>query len=283
MKDFTNMTPEEFNNLSRDDKKEYLRKLIHSTDEAAEIHAAFYNPQTGENISVMDLVEQIGEDKALDAIVEALEHTNITPIRLTEDKIKELIEKDKKGLCSEEEKHLIEFLTQTMAGSNRDNHIAFQNNMLDMVVNLIDYAQRRIKYQPVVADVLSATAVMLMSSGFANEGSYLSKYNNRNDDIEIVTEMCDQIGNDIYDTWKESCETLPDAEIIVLSLLHLACKISLQNDMKLASAIEMAKDMGIELDTVDENENGSNEDEKAKVIKPIVYNPDEDMRDLLKD
>ena len=283
MKDFTNMTPEEFNNLSREDKKEYLRKLIHSSDEAAEIHAAFYNPQTGENISVMDLVEQIGEDKVLDAIVEALEHTNITPVRLTEDKIKELIEKDKKGLCSEEEKHLIKFLTQAMAGSARDNHIAFQNNMLDMVVNLIDYAQRHIKYQPVVADVLSATAAMLMSSGFANKGSYLSKYSNHNDDVEIVTEMCDQIGNDIYDTWKESCETLPDAELIILSLIHLACKISLMNDMKIASAIDIAKDMGIELDTVDENENGSNEEEKAKVIKPIAYNADEDMRDLLKD
>ena len=277
------LSPDEFKNLSSEEKKEYVRKLIHS--EAAEVHAAFYNPVTGETVDAKGLVEEVGEEEALDIITRALESCDITPTKLTGEDIKKLLEKAHRGECTEEELVMLDFIKSHILESGDD--VQFQKAFMEEFVGLLYFSQESVGYNPKISDLLTATIILLTTSGTLSENGPLSKY--RIQDAGMITDMCGQIADDIYSTWEATCASLPDPELIVISLIQLATKIAFENEILLSSAKDLADTMHLSvLEDIDEmQENGSNE--MPNVCKPVTHNPssdssdDEEMRDLLKE
>lgn len=267
------LTPEEFRNLSKEEQKDFVRKLIHSNPEAAEVHAAFYNPQTKQSVSLSELVEHLGEDEAINLIVEALNNKVTNAKSLDENDIKNLIAKAAKGECTDEELEILNFIQNQMMGNN--NHIQFQQHYINSMIDLLYVAQHNVGYDTKIDDLMGGLIILLGTSGMVSKEGSLSKYNFN--DVPIITEMCNQIGDDIYDTWKASCENLPDPELIVLGLLHLALKIAHLNDLKVSDSVAIADMLGYDLETDDEDdeENGSNESNDSS--------SNEDMKDLLKE
>jgi hypothetical protein len=142
--------------------------------------------------------------------------------------------------------------------------------------------------------MLSAATVLILVSSIYRENGALNKFQNSNP--SVMSEIVKQVGEDIYDTWASSCSQLPDPELIMLGLLHMAGKIAIDNNIEFANAKILAEHLGVELecncdDCTEENESekGSNIVGGCRVCQPVAYNPssngntDEEMRDLLKD
>lgn len=285
---------EEFLNLSQEEKEQFVRDLIHQSSEAADIHAAFFNPVTKQAVSMSELAEQIGEDKAVEIILTALNSVNADMVSMGQMNIQELVAKAKRGECSDQELAMLKYVQSQIEA--QDN-IQFEHNWLEITLNLIDFSQNKVEYNAKTHDLLAAATVLILVSSIYRDNGPLNKY--RNTDPSMVTEIVSQVGDDIYDTWKASCTTLPDPELIILGMLHAASKIAQEHGFEFADATMLANHLGAEIceceeceecDCDDKNENGSNEDVcGCKVCQPVTYNPsesnttDEEMRDLLKD
>ena len=87
--------------MSRDEKKEFIRKLIH--EEQPNTKAAFFNPKTHEMINLQDYVRHVGEEEAIEKIADIIGETDVKSICVKKEQMHELIEKLRKGECSEEE------------------------------------------------------------------------------------------------------------------------------------------------------------------------------------
>lgn len=255
--DIKRLTSEEINNLSTEEKKEFIRSLIHSEDVKTGI--VFHNATTNETLDIKDLAEAIEEEELLDTIVQALEKAETKTLALTGTEIKELMKKALIGECSPEELSALEFVTSQL---EQEDSIQFGHHWLDSTLSLIHFAQDTVHYNPTLDDMLSAASILVSLSNMFIEGNSFSKYNPS--DIEIISEMSSQIANDIYNTWKDSCEELPEPELIVVGLLRLASKIAQGNKLKFCKATDISNMLGITLfdEEDDENqdtENGSNE------------------------
>ena len=269
--------PEEFNNLSLEEKKEFVRKLIHS--EAA--YAAFYNADTNESVSIKGLVDELGEEEALEIIIKAMETSVAETKTITREELKALIEKANRGECTENELDMLNFITNQILS---ENNVEFERCWMDSTLNLIHYAQKHINYSPKLDDVLAACIVLFTISGTKIKDGALSKYTVG--DSKLITEICGQIADDIYDTWKVSCSSLPAPELIVVSLLQLAARIAHDNKLEFCKATEISELLNVSLDKIDDTENGSNTDFDSDICKPKTYHSmdeDREMRNLLKE
>lgn len=279
------LTTEDIENMSNEEKREFVRKLIHDDDEAACMTAAFYNPATGQSLDIKGLVEQIGEDAVIDIVVNAIENGETKAKSLNLDEIKELMEKAVRGECTEEELSMLNAITEKM---NVDDSVHFERTWIDYTLNLINYAQKQTGFQPGLHDVYSACFILTCLSCIHTPNGAMSKYDPT--DAGILTETTSMIAKDIYDTWAKSCETLPEPEFIIAALINLAGKIAFENKIKFSNAADMAANVGLTLDDYeddDEDENGSNDTCDAcgcNVCQPATYNAtDKDMRDFLKE
>lgn len=292
--DFTNMTPEEVKKLPLEEKREFVRNLIHS--EAAGIHAAFFNPSTGKSMTMSELAKQIGEEEAIDAIVKMLDSAESSAITMTKDEIKELLLKAKRGECTEHELHMLEYITSEMEDSD---NIQFERSFMELLIDLINFSQNGVPYEPQLHDVYSVLIVTTIISMINADEGVLTKYDNG--DGPMISEMATTIADDIYDTWKASCTSPVDTELVIIGLLQLAAKLAYEEGYKFSKAELLADAIGLELPEVEpcsdceckdcecevdeasvqDTENGSN---AGKVCQPIVHDPsDENMRNLLKD
>lgn len=246
---------EEFISLSSEEKKEYIRNLIHS--EAA-FHAAFLNPATGKVVEARELIEHLGEEKALDLIVRSIEDKATDTQAFTGEDIKKLIEKAQRGQCTKEELAMLNFIVDDII--SKDENVHFEFDFMEFVLNIINHFQKA--GNPKLSSMLfSCTNLILTSSMFDESGSLSEKYTPN--DVSIVNEMCNCVSEDIYDTWKASCNSLPNPEIIIIALLKLATRIAGENNITFGKASDVANVLGISLE--DDTENGSNEQNNCDI------------------
>ena len=241
---------EEFISLSSEEKKEYIRNLIHS--EAAGFHAAFLNPDTGTVIEARELIEKLGEEKALEVIVKAIESEESKTKAFTGKDIKSLVEKAQKGMCTPDEMSMLNFIMEDIL--NNDKSIHFEFDFTELALNVINHFQK--DGNPTLSSMLFACTNLILTSSILNEnGSLTDKYTIN--DLSVVNEMCNCVSEDIYDTWKASCKSLPNPEIVISALLRLATKIANENNITFGKADDIANVLGVYIKN--DTENGSNE------------------------
>ena len=174
----------------------------------------------------------------------------------------------------------------------------FSNTFMNAMWDLINFSQKEIGYNPMYQDILSALIVSGLTSFTLASDSELNKY--QGSGFDTLIEMMHQLSDDIYETWTKSCSKLPPKELIVMSLINLAGKLSSEEEYIFAPASMMRNVMNLNMMTEDEcdceectgdcdchkdeNTNGSNEE--PKICKPAAYNSsqnNEDMKNMLKD
>lgn len=286
MNDPKYLSAEKIKNLSPEEKREFVRNLIHS--EAVDVRTAFFNPQTKQRVELSDLVEQLGEEKAVELIAKAFDNDTAGTMTATTKDYQELLRKAERGECTEEELGMLEFIHSTM---EQDVTVQVGHCYLDAICNVTDFTQTELSYEPKYSDFLSAISIFTMVSLVHSEDNALSKYTNK--DAPLVAEMVNQIGTDIYDTWKDSCSELPEPELIMAGLILQANKIASEAGLKFPKATKIADALGIPIvnshDSDDDDANGSNEECHCNVCQPNIYkssskdDEDKEMRDLLKE
>lgn len=259
-----------FAKLSGEEKRAFVRNLIHESGEAADINAAFLDPKTKQVIRMSDMAKQFGEEETIDMIVKALESVDTETLKLSETDVKELIKKKERGECTQEELYFLDYIINSKV--NSDDSVQFGYHWLEDTISLIDFAQKKVKYQPKVHDLLFSSSMLVLTSCVFRDNSSLNKF--KNCDKDMVFEVISQLGDDIYNTWKNSCKTLPESELIILGLLEAASKIAYKENIPFASANIVEEILGIKscYNDDDENENGSNESPDCKMYKPVTYN-----------
>lgn len=265
------MPEKDFSELTEKEKREYARNLIHSS-KAANVIAAFFDPHSGKKVTINEFVEMAGgEEEAIDKLVKALDHTHMHAVTLDADDVQELMEKLKKGEATEEEKAILQQIVMDMGFGNRQH---FEHATIDTLVDVINFAQNKVGYNPGLMELIMPVLVVSSISSICSDNEEVNKYKDAG--AHALIEICDQIGNDIYETWKDTCEEEMDDNLVILSLLQLACKLSAKADIKITSAETIAKTLNLKLteyNAEDKKENGSNDaDEEAEEILGSMFN-----------
>lgn len=263
MDDFKMLNNEEFKALSDDEKRDYVRKLIHAK-EAANIKAAFFNTETNEELSLSELVERLGEEETIDIVVEALSSTMVDISGLNSEKIKELLIKKKKGELTEQEEAILDFVMNKIEA---ESGFEFSNECMEVILNLIHHGQRDIDYNPDLSNFSFALDTLFICSEIINKNGIFANYSL--EDSHLLADMSCKIADDIYNTWRKSCTTMPEPGLVIAALFKLISRISIKNDISFAKAKDLSKILNLEL--YDDSENGSNENDESNICQPLVY------------
>ena len=251
--------------MSRDEKKEFIRKLIH--EEQSDTKAAFFNPKTHEMINLQDYVRHVGEEEAIEKIADIIGETDVKSICVTQEQMHELIEKLRKGECSEDEIDILKMIASSIKSSDYSQFIL---NSMSFLVEIIKFAQDEIHYNPTLLDLFSIFD-MLTTVDMINDPNFkIAKY--KQSGPNMLSTMADNIGDDIIKTWKLSCQSILSDDMIILGLMSAIKKILVNNNNELIDADILSNLMDLDSfsdSDEDEEKNGSNTE-------------DEDKRNLLK-
>ncbi len=271
---------EDFRKLSPKEQKEYVHELIHS--EAAGVHAALFNPETKQVMGVSELVEELGEEKVTEMIMQAMNDMPTETVTLSGEDYKNLKMKQAKGTLTDSEIAALEMMELTMQESNS---VQFAQALISLACDLAIYGQQQQNYQATIVDLLTGIQALTWASLKFSDKHPLGPYENY--DIPMLHELEAQMGEDIYNTWKASCTQEPEPGLVIMGLLHAAAKIASETDVKIPEEpvlTTLFHSCMPDYDMPDEDENGSNV--PFNVCQPATYNPsaeDSEMRDLLKE
>ena len=266
---------ENFKKLSEEEKRKTIHELIHSG--VAE-NATLFNSDIEAIITISELVEQIGEEETIDFIIKLIENSKVLEgsfdiDMLEDDAIEKLLDRVEKNECTPEEAIVLKILHNKI---NSNNERAFGQTCISGICDVINFAQKEIKYNPKLEDFLVHANLLLITSSVCEKTNGFQNYTM--DDMNTIMEMIHQIGEDIYSTWENSCDTLPEPALIINALIFLACKIASESNIKFANADKISEALGFPINE-DDNINGSNTDND---FNSYDKNEDKEMRDLLK-
>ena len=272
-------TSEDFANLTPEERKEYVRELIHS--KAAGITAAFYNPKTHERMAIDELVAELGEDKVIEMVSEALAGVPMETMSVSGADFKELLQKEKLGTITETEEAMLSFLKEQMMF---EPPVQFERTMIGLLCELVEYGQVDQNFNARYVDVLAAMqAFLYVAMRLDEEHNPLGTL--RDMDVDAMRTIETQISDDILNTWKASCTQEVSPALTLLGLLNAATMVAKDMDLELPNGHILNETMNPNFNMPegdDEDTNGSNT--PPNICKPATYNAeDAEMRDLLKD
>ena len=259
--------------MSRDEKKEFIRKLIR--EEQPSTRAAFFNPATGEMINLQDLVRELGEDQAIEKVVDAIGNAETKSICVNQEQIQEIMGKFKRGECTEEEMAILKMIMSSISSSD---HTQFLQHTMSVIMEIVKFSQDKIHYEPTLLDLLGVLDILFTVDMIYDESLETSRF--QSGGPSVVAEIASNIGEDILSTWENSCSSVPSNELIVLGLISALRVVLRRNEFKFIKAETISDILGLDKidDDEDYEENGSNKDDDCE-----PNHDDEDMRNLLKE
>ena len=259
--------------MSRDEKKEFIRKLIR--EEQPSTRAAFFNPATGEMINLQDLARELGEDQAIEKVVDAIGNVETKSICVNQEQIQEIMGKFKRGECTKEEMAILKMIMSSISSSD---HTQFLQHTMSVIMEIVKFSQNKIHYEPTLLDLLGVLDILFTVDMIYDESLETSRF--QSGGPSVVAEIASNIGEDILSTWENSCSSIPSNELIVLGLISALRVVLRRNEFKFIKAETISDILGLDKISDDEDyeENGSNEDNDCE-----PSNDDEDMRNLLKE
>lgn len=259
--------------MSRDEKKEFIRKLIR--EEQPSTRAAFFNPVTGEMINLQDLARELGEEQAIEKIIDAIGNAETKSICINQEQIQSIMSKFKRGECTEEEMTILKMVMSSVSSSD---HTQFLQHTMSFIMEIVKFSQEKIHYEPTLLDLLGALDILFTVDMIHDESLETSRF--QSGGPSVLAEISSNIGEDILSTWEKSCSSVPSNELIVLGLIAALRRVLQREDFKFIKADVISDILGLDKISDDEDyeENGSNTDDDCE-----SNHNDKDMRNLLKE
>lgn len=259
--------------MSRDEKKEFIRKLIR--EEQPSTRAALFNPVTGEMINLQDLARELGEEQAIEKIIDAIGNAETKSICINQEQIQSIMSKFKRGECTEEEMTILKMVMSSVSSSD---HTQFLQHTMSVIMEIVKFSQEKIHYEPTLLDLLGALDILFTVDMIHDESLETSRF--QSGGPSVLAEISSNIGEDILSTWEKSCSSVPSNELIVLGLIAALRRVLQREDFKFIKADVISDILGLDKISDDEDyeENGSNTDDDCE-----SNHNDKDMRNLLKE
>lgn len=283
--------------LSSEERKAHLRSILESKD--GKFKAVLFDAQKNRTVSIFEMADEMGIDACVDFLDDLIENAECKSQTLTKDEVQEVLKRVRSGNGTEEDEEIFNAIMDSLANSNT-NH--FHMGLNEMAVEMIEFAQNNVGYQPYVADVLGSISILCLINLIHVEECAMHKHINAGP--EVVTEIATQVADDIYNAWEATLTEKPDPSLVLSGLMFLALRVAKEAGYKFVDADTLKRYMGLpihncngncdcdgscdcenECDCCNENENGSNEGNIAKAIIPFPTKSDEEkeMRDILKE
>lgn len=281
----------ELKTLDPEERKAQIRQLLESKD--SKIKAVLFDATKQRSVDIFEMADEMGIDKCVDFLSDLIEQSECQSQTLTRKEVEEVFARVHAGKATEEDMHIMNAIMDSMAHSNSHE---FHVNLNELIVKLIEFAQKDVNYNPTMADVLGAISILCMMNMINDESCALHKH--RNGGPQVVSEIGAQVGEDIYNTWKATLTEELDPSIVLSGILFFALKVAKDANYKFIDSDLLKQCMGVEDDCCDcdgncdcdgecqcgcENENGSNTNNIAQPVIPFPKKEDQDMRDMLKE
>lgn len=281
---------DEFREMSDEEKRNIVRELIHIVSKDTSNAGVLLNPRTHKMSSMTELIEEVGEDKLVDILIEAILEGRTATQFVTNEMVTEALKRKQEGTATERDEQLLKAFKSVM---DQTEAIQINKNFLTVIVELVEFIQKDRKYDVTMGDLLASMNVMGAVTAMFSNGSNLENYNSFDTGHEIIS----QVSKSIVEKFESSVNTMPDDYTMMCAYLEAAqrhannikCLDSEQYRDILGSVIVQHEDEE-DCDHCEDceycgnchasgNENGSN------MARPNVYNPneDDDMRNMLKD
>lgn len=285
---------QQLKNMNTEERKAFIRHIIEERD--SNTKAVLFDVQHQRTISIFEMADEMGIDKTVDFINNLIDSSKCHAQTMTGDELYEAIGRMRSGNATEEEENLVHAFMDSMLDT--DAH-KFYENLIEIVIDLVNFAQQKVGYEPTLGDIYNAISAFSIVNMTLDKNCGLHKYFHKGP--EVVSEIGIQVGEDIYNSWKATLTEEPDLSIVLAGLLFLTSKIARQAGYKIVSAKDIAELLDYKLEPTDdencecnghcegecechhENENGSNKNIVQPVIPFSFKNEDQDMRDILKD
>lgn len=248
--DFKSITGEQIKAMSEEEKREYVRELIHAGQEDTGIKATFYNPSTDEALSLVEFANRMGEEKAIDIAVKALSSEWSAASTVTKEQLLELREKQVNGTATEEELRLLHMIDLSYEDSDE---IQYQKNATGVILSLIKFAQDCPKFYPTIGDLALTSNLLILASMSLTPDTQTHNYIG---ELDTLTKIAQDIGDDILDAWSKTLSVPMAPELIVAGLCQALAKVAIEADIVVPPAEHVFTYVGLDASEFCDEEDG---------------------------
>lgn len=228
--DIRKVTSEEIQNMTDEQRRSYAKAFVQAVKVNPNLKATFHDPVKNQTITLSDLIQKIGEEKAADFLYQTLTVSKAKKATLTAAEYEKLIQKSKQGTLTENEKQMLQMASSAFANSAE---IQYQKNATGVLLGLTDFSQNGPKYSPTIADVISISNLLSLSAISIGEDSDTK---DKRTDLFQLKAIGNQIGDDILNTWKASLTDEVPTEHMIAGLCQALFKTAKQANIKLPEA-----------------------------------------------
>lgn len=254
--DIKKIKAEDIDKMSTEEKVQYVRELIALSKEGKEVKGAFYNPHSNTIIQFTDVIDELGEEEAVKVIVSALEKSTNNKRTITKEDFDTLKERIENGTASEEDKYLMSMVDKI--SDDYSNEMQYQTNAIGTTLALIDFAQKIPKFNPTLRDIAITCDSLLLTVLSYTSGTQTHNYLN---DLFTLSNIAENMAEDIVKTWKESLTSPVSPEMLVAALSHALVKACVEADITVPPATEVFDYLGIEKSTFISDDEEENDEE----------------------
>ena len=225
--DITKVTSEQLQNMSDEEKREYANEFIQAVKKNPSIKATFFDPEKKQTITLTELINKLGEEKAADFLYNTLTTSTGKKVALTAQEHSALIKKWKDGTITDEEKRLLQMANSAL--HNTDG-MQFQKNGTGVLVGLTEFAQNAPKVFPTISDVISVSNILSLATLSIATSEDINEQRKAFNDLRVTG---DKIGDDILNAWKSSLTSEVPTELLIAGLCQALVKTAKAANIKL--------------------------------------------------
>ena len=258
-KEFFGIDPRDFKNLSIEEKKDFVHKVVTNKDNTIRTHCVLYSEESGITITLDDMIKAKGEEQAETMILDLLEKANYEADILDLGGLQDLVEKCAAGNATKEEEMMVKaILADKLKDKIADIHTEYISFFFKMSLDTIGYLQKESPIPVTIAQFIVAMSTAIIGSLVTSEDS--SMHNDSFKEPDQIIPALSTIANDIEDClnkhlWGDE-DDRPSVEMQLAGLMTYLEKFTIQNESKFAwgNVKEIAKFFGMEGELLADND-----------------------------
>lgn len=278
MKDLLKLISGQLQN--EEDRRRLARKLLNDESDLT-TQVAFIHKKDGEPVSLKQLVEREGMEKAEEMLMGMLESlansTDVQNMQLSIEEANEILEKVRNGEATSEEEQIAKVLSSTQYAERlkEDNSTNMMHLIIQMCLDLIRFAYAKVHYAPQISDFMMTMQVLASTSLSLTPSSVLSKYKDHAPNTMI------SMGNQIKEDMQKCCEQniwagkYIQPEYVVLGLIAWLNEILCAQEWEIPRAEELGDALGIKMEPLS-GEEDEQKPENPGVVQPICHGSNND-------
>lgn len=243
--DLKSITREDIRNMTDDEKRDFVRRLIHNED--SQIRAVLFDVDTQQTLSLEEMVEKKGEDEVVEMLVKGLSQHDAMAEAISGQGIAEALARVQSGQGTEEDYRMLSVFEHAVKHSPRHE---LSGHLTSILLDFICYYQKKHGLDISHVELDNIIGIIHTVSLINTPGLETTKFQNfmPNQLLSIT----DQIADDMLSSWEATLSTPYSDEMKYLACISLMRKLSAKIHNPLIDAQTLADVLDFDLDEINE-------------------------------